>query len=191
MNLFIDGHTLSSTEGTTQGDPLAMAMYALGVLPLIHRLSTNAIKQVWYADDATASGELFKIRSWWEHLVEIGPQYGYFQNASKAWMVVKKEKFEEAQVVFEGTGVNIMQEGKRYLGVILGTRTFTENFVSEKVLEWTKEIEVLSAFTVSQPHASYACYTHGLSSKWTFLCRTIPNISELFRPLEEAIKLVN
>ena len=74
------------------------------------------------------------------------------------------------------------------MGATLGTRTFTENFVSEKVLEWTKEIEVLSAFTVSQPHASYACYTHGLSSKWTFLCRTIPNISELFRPLEEAIR---
>ena len=46
----------------------------------------------------------------------------------------------------------------------------------------------LSAFTVSQPHASYACHTHGLSSKWTFLCRTIPNISELFRSLEEAIR---
>ena len=168
VSLFIDGHTLSSTEGTTQGDPLAMAMYALGVLPLIHSLSTNAIKQVWYADDATASGELSKIRSWWEHLVEIGPQYGYFPNASKTWMIVKKEKFEEAQVVFDGTGVNVTQE---------------------KVLEWTKEIEVLSTFAVSQPHASYAaCYTHGLSSKWTFLCRTIPNISKHLRPLEEAIR---
>ena len=51
-----------------------------------------------------------------------------------------------------------------------------------------KEIEVLSAFAVSQPHASYACYTHGLSSKWTFLCRTIPNQIELLPPLEEAIR---
>ena len=156
MSLFIDGQTLSSTEGTTQGDPLAMAMYALGVLPLIHSLTSNAIKQLWYADDATASGELSKIRSWWERLVEIGPQYGYFLNASKTWMVVKKEKFEEAQAVFDGTGVNVTQEGKRYLGASLGTKAFTENFVSEKVLEWTKEIEVPSTFAVSQPHAAYA-----------------------------------
>ena len=43
VNVFIDGHTLSSREGTTQG---AMEMYALVFLPLIYCLSTNAIKQV-------------------------------------------------------------------------------------------------------------------------------------------------
>ena len=80
-------------------------MHVLGVLPLIHRLSTNAIKQVWYTDDATASGELILVGA-------AGSQYGYFLNASKSWMAVKKEKFEEAQTVFEGTGVNVTQEEK-------------------------------------------------------------------------------
>ena len=49
---------LVSTEGTTQGDPLAMAMYALAVTPLIRQLHSThpAVSQVWYADDATGMG---------------------------------------------------------------------------------------------------------------------------------------
>ena len=42
-----------STEGTTQGDPLAMTMYTLAVTPLIHHLcfSDPIISQVWYAEN--------------------------------------------------------------------------------------------------------------------------------------------
>ena len=49
-----------STEGTTQGDPLAMAMYAVAILPLIHKLRKNLpdVKQVCYADDAKVQGRV-------------------------------------------------------------------------------------------------------------------------------------
>ena len=62
VNLYIGGETLLSEEGTTQGDPLAMPMYALGTIPLINALSDDHIKQVWYADDATACGRLMDVR---------------------------------------------------------------------------------------------------------------------------------
>ena len=56
--LYIDGNYLLSQEGTTQGDPLAMPMYALGVVPLIQKLANIDVSQMWYADDASVGGSL-------------------------------------------------------------------------------------------------------------------------------------
>lgn len=80
--LFIDGSTLYSQEGTTQGDSLAMAMYSVAITPLIHKLEDDGIKQAWYADDATAGGSLKHLREWWDYIVELGTVYGYYPNAS-------------------------------------------------------------------------------------------------------------
>ena len=77
-------------EGTVQGDPLAMAMYAIAVNPLIHRLKHDTTKQIWFADDATAGGKFNNLREWWDCLINIGPEYGYFPNASKTWPIVKE-----------------------------------------------------------------------------------------------------
>ncbi len=72
-DLFVDGSSLLSQEGTTQGDPLAIPMYALATLPLIRKLPD--IQQVWYAD--AASGESSDLWGWWDKLLSTGPAYGY------------------------------------------------------------------------------------------------------------------
>ena len=40
---------------------------------------------------------------------------------------------------------------------------------------------------MSQPQAVYAALTHGLTAKWTFIMRTIPDIEDEMQPLEDAI----
>ena len=50
----IGGQEILSAEGTTQGDPLAMGLYALSIQPLITSLQGACkIKQCWFADDAS------------------------------------------------------------------------------------------------------------------------------------------
>ena len=82
---------------STQGDPLAMAMYAVSITPLIYRLAKEELKQVWFADDASAAGKLVGLENWWNNMAKIGPEYGYLPNASKTWPIVKEERLEEAK----------------------------------------------------------------------------------------------
>ena len=123
--LFIDGSTLYSKEGTTQGDPLAMAMYAIAITPLIHLLEGQGIKQVWYVDDAAAGGSLKALREWWDHTLELGPAFGYHPNAVKTWLIVKEYHLDEAKDKFKDSGISITTEGKRHLGAAIGTSQFT------------------------------------------------------------------
>ena len=42
--LYVDDSVLSLQEGTTQGDPLPMPLYALATVPLIRRLPNSALQ---------------------------------------------------------------------------------------------------------------------------------------------------
>ena len=190
VQLSIDGETLLSQEGTTQGDQLAMAMYAIVVSPLIHRLKHDGMKQVWFADDATTAGKLSNLCEWWECLTSIGPDYGYFPNASKTCLVVKGGYKDEAISIFKGTKVVITEEGKKYLGSAIGKQTFIEYYVQQKITTWVEELECLTSIAITQPHTAFSAFTRGLTSRWTYLARTTLNIKDLIKPLEETIRKV-
>ena len=184
----IGGKELLSSEGTTQGDPLAMSLYAISLQPLITLLGIrSSAKQCWYADDATGAGALTDIRKWWDELLAAGPALGYYPNAKKCWLVVKPEKLKEANDVFAGTGINITTEGRKHLGAALGQRSYLEEYVGSKVKEWISEVTLLAEFATSQPQACYAAFTFGLRHKWTYFMRTLPDIEDLLEPLERAI----
>ena len=184
----IGGKELRSSEGTTQGDPLAMSLYAISLQPLITLLSVrNSAKQCWYADDATGAGSLEDIRKWWDELLTAGPALGYYPNAKKCWLVVKPEKLDDAKDVFAGTGISITTEGRKHLGAALGQRFYLEDYLGGKVKEWVNEVTALAEFATTQPQASYADFMFGLRLRWTYFMRTLPDIEELLEPLEHAI----
>ena len=63
----VGGSELISAEGTTQGDPLAMSVYAISLQPLISLLHNRITgKQCWFADDATGAGPVEEVKQWWD-----------------------------------------------------------------------------------------------------------------------------
>ena len=71
-NLFSEDDTIYSPEGSTQGDPLGMPMYALATVPLIRKLPTS-LQQTWYADDAAGTGKMINLRMWWDEISRLRP----------------------------------------------------------------------------------------------------------------------
>ena len=161
-------------------------MYAIGTLPLIHKLQGD-VTQAWYADDVSAGGRTPDLRVWWDSLVSCGPHFGYNPNPGKTWLVVMPEHLPAADEHFRDSGVNITTQGHRHLGAPLGSKSFVEEFIRDKISHWGSEIKRLSEITKVQPQAAYAVFTNALTNRWTFVMRTVPGADRLLQPLEEAI----
>ena len=146
----IGGIELSSKEGTTQGDPIAMTVYAVAIIPLILMIlsitdkSSENTKAAAFADDLTASGDVSGIRYWWNQLCKLGPKFGYFPEPTKSWLIVKPCFLEKAVEIFNGTGINVTSNRKRHLGAALGSEGFKNEYLSEKVDERIEKLKVLS-----------------------------------------------
>ena len=103
--LYVNNKTLWSREGTTQGDPLAMAMYGVAIIPLIRKLDQKEIMQKWFADDGNAAGSLQNLRKMLDLVETTGQGFGYFVKLSKCHLICKPEYAEEAKKIFQGTNI--------------------------------------------------------------------------------------
>ena len=187
----VGGKEIRSCEGTTQGDPVAMPAYGIGLTPLLNLLSGLDVdekgKQVAYADDISGVGKLQFLKVWWDCIVRYGPLIGYFPNASKSWLTVKEQFIDSAKEIFKETGVKITNHGRKHLGAVIGSSQFKEEYVSKKVEDWVTSIQKLTNIAKTQPQAAYCCYVNGFVHKFTYIMRTIPDISTLLYPLDDAI----
>ena len=122
----------------------------------------------------------------------IGPNYGNFPNGSKTFIVVKPELVETANEIFQGTGISISTEGRCYLGGAIGTTSFRNQLIDQKVRKWVEEIKTLSEIAKTEPHAAFAAFTHGLSSRWNYFLwvtdlKSLSATGQL-QPFENAIR---
>ena len=66
----IGGNEIRSCEGTTQGDPITMAVYAIAIIPMILMTvditskTDDSTKTAAYADDITAARKIIQLKNW-------------------------------------------------------------------------------------------------------------------------------
>ena len=193
--LFIIGGTeIPSSEGTTQGDPTAMSTYAIAIIPLVSLImeimSTspdNTSKMVAYADDFTAGLTVKDLKYWWETLCELGPKLGYYPEASKTWLIVKNDFYDIANTTFKSTKINITSNGKRHLGAVIGSRSYKEGYMNEKIDQWIKEVKLLCEIAKIEPQCALSCFISGYKHKLNYYMTTVPNISNLLRHIDDLI----
>ena len=183
----VGGIEILSQEGTTQGDPSAMYVYGLGLMPLILALSVMEVRLSAFADDLAGGGTLEQLRNWWDQIIYLGQFIGYTAKPSKSWLIVKAEYYQQAVEKFEGTGIRITMEGKRHLGAVVGSLTFKSEYVKELIDGWIEELKNLNKIARVEPHVAYSAYIFGFQHKFTYFLRTIPNISDDLKRLDKAI----
>ena len=68
------------------------------------------------------------------------------------------------------------------VGLILELQLVLRNFAKsswrKKVKVWSAEGLILAKIAESQPYVAFSAFTHGLSSWWRFVFRTVPDIAE-------------
>ena len=87
--IILGASDIYSLEGTTQGDNLAMAFYALGAKPLVNTLQTTSpeVRQVCLADVISGAGSLNDLIIWWKNVIAEGKKIGYLVNEKKIWIM--------------------------------------------------------------------------------------------------------
>jgi len=182
---------LESQEGVTQGDPLAMILYGLGVSPIANRLSSEVPTgvPVWFADNCAVAGPVSALGAYMGRLVDIGPSWGYFPEPTKSIIISRAEQRAQLQQQLADFKF-IYSTGHRYIGTFVGDRRFLRDWLQPQIDDWVAAVKDLANVSGHFPQSAYAGLVKALQNEWTYIQRLTPNIGPYFAPVESAIHSV-
>ena len=74
------------------------------------------MKQCWFADDASGAGSITEIKKRWDVLNTLGPDFEYFPNDRKCWIISKKAREESVREAFKETSIKFNSPRAETLG---------------------------------------------------------------------------
>ena len=115
------GHFLHIKEGVTQGYPLTIITFGIGIFLMICKLYTTHahIMQPWYGEDSVEGGAFEALHDNMYNLLVRRSLQEYFPDLTKSILVVFLWNVQRAEAYLRGMGVQVVT-GSRYLGVFIG-----------------------------------------------------------------------
>ena len=147
----MNGKTHLSQEGTTQGDPLAMSMYGIALLPLMD-LVNEGVFQKWYADDGNVAGSIESLRNLFGKFKLHGPAFHY--NITKCHLITKDSSLDIVKDLFKGEDVELVG-GHRVLGSAIESSEACHVFQSSKLTEYANIVNKLASHAKKSPQNVY------------------------------------
>ena len=99
------------------------------------------------------------------------------------------EDEEAARREFEREGLNLNYVGgSQYLGAYLGNGEELEAWVRPKVEAWDHRLRILAKISKRYPQSAYAVLGMSLQIEWQYLQSTVPVVSSLMGPIEDALR---
>jgi len=181
--------TVLSEEGVTQGDPLAMVLYGLALLPLAESLreAEPTVLQPWYADDMAMQGPVSGIARVMRLLQVEGPPRGYFPEPAKSILVCDPSVRTAAEAALMEFNFSFA-DGFRYVGGFMGTEAAREAWLAPQIATWVNGIRQLSKVAARYPQTAFAGLARSLQSEWQYVQRISPGTGPAFAPVESALR---
>eukprot|EP00957_Ditylum_brightwellii_P161977 12332619-Ditylum_brightwellii.AAC.1 len=135
-----------------------------------------------YADDLSLDGLAKANARLILHVMERGPDRGYFMDPTKSIHICdNKTQVEAARATFKELGLAVKFNN--------GSKARQEEWVKPQVEAWAEGVQTLASFAHRYLQTAYEGLTMCLQAKWQYLQRTALQVGTLMGPIEDAFCL--
>mmetsp|Transcript_37593 Transcript_37593/g.78738 ORF Transcript_37593/g.78738 Transcript_37593/m.78738 type:complete len:434 (+) Transcript_37593:218-1519(+) len=187
----IEALILLSKGGVKQGDPLAMALYGIALLPLGEFLQTKSpdVLQPWYADGVAMQGKRQDVADTFWELIRLSLMFGYLPEPEKSFAICHLATEATAKTIFEALGLPVRYRcGHRHVGGFVGSAAMKNRWIKPMVSKWVQGVEALAKVARKYSQSAFYGFSQSLQAEWQYVCRCVEGVEEHLQPVEEAIQ---